>query len=231
MNNIQIFKNDSFGEVRTVTIEGEPWFVAKDICDKLELSDVYNTLKRVDIDDTSETSVTDSIGRKQLTKIINESGLYSIIFQSNKPEARTFKKWITSEVIPAIRKTGSYSFKNSQSESKTTLELSQMMWDSLRLNDNSKLSLGIKLFEHYKLPTVALPVYTKSVDCLKSITELLKIHNRPESAIKFNKLLEEAGIIEKKSRPSRKIADKIKEFWSLTEKGKQKNLKLKHLLV
>ena len=107
MNNIQIFKYEN-NDVRTVEMNGEPWFVLKDVCGVLGLSNHKVTAQRLDRDEVSQTYLTDSIGRKQETTVINESGLYSVILRSDKPEAKPFRKWVPSEVLPSIRKNGGY---------------------------------------------------------------------------------------------------------------------------
>lgn len=107
MNNIQIFKYEN-NDVRTVEMNGEPWFVLKDVCGVLGLSTPARVAERLDGDEVSQTHFTDSIGRKQETTVINESGLYSVILRSDKPEAKPFRKWVTSEVLPSIRKNGGY---------------------------------------------------------------------------------------------------------------------------
>lgn len=107
MNNIQIFKYEN-NDVRTVEMNGEPWFVLKDVCGVLGLSNHKVTAQRLDRDEVSQTYLTDSIGRKQETTVINESGLYSVILRSDKPEAKPFRKWVTSEVLPSIRKNSGY---------------------------------------------------------------------------------------------------------------------------
>lgn len=107
MNEIQIFKYRT-NEVRTVQVNGEPWFVLKDVCEVLGISNHKMTAQRLDEDEVSRTYLTDSMGRKQSTTVINESGLYNVILRSDKPEAKPFRKWVTSEVLPAIRKHGAY---------------------------------------------------------------------------------------------------------------------------
>ena len=107
MNNIQIFKYEN-NDVRTVEMNGEPWFVLKDVCGVLGLSNHKVTAQRLDRDEVSQTYLTDSIGRKQETTVINESGLYSVILRSDKPEAKPFRKWVTSDALPSIRKNGGY---------------------------------------------------------------------------------------------------------------------------
>lgn len=107
MNEMQVFNYKSF-QVRTVEINNEPWFVLKDVCTVLGISNHKMTAQRLDMDEVSQTYLTDSLGRKQETTIINESGLYHVILRSDKHEAKPFRKWVTSEVLPSIRKTGGY---------------------------------------------------------------------------------------------------------------------------
>lgn len=111
MNNIQIFNNPEFGEIRTVVIDGEPWFVGKDVAAILGYgkgSAKNNAVSdHVDADDKGVTKL-DTPGGKQNFVIVNESGLYSLIFGSKLESAKKFKKWVTSEVLPTIRKTGQY---------------------------------------------------------------------------------------------------------------------------
>lgn len=95
-------------EVRTVQIDGEPWFVLADICRELEISHVKDTATRIDEDDLGQTEVIDRMGRSQKVWIINESGLYTVILRSDKPQAKPFRKWVTSVVLPSIRKHGAY---------------------------------------------------------------------------------------------------------------------------
>ena len=107
MNEMQVFNYKS-SQVRTVEINNEPWFVLKDVCAVLDLGSAHKVSERLDEDERNQIPLTDSLGRKQETTIINESGLYNVILRSDKPEAKPFRKWVTSEVLPSIRKTGSY---------------------------------------------------------------------------------------------------------------------------
>ena len=106
-NKLMIFENEAFGKVRTLNLNGEPWFVAADVCKALELGNPSMTVERLD-DDEKGISTIDTLGGKQRMAIINEPGLYSLVITSRKPEAKAFKRWITHEVIPAIRKRGVY---------------------------------------------------------------------------------------------------------------------------
>ncbi len=107
MNQLQVF-NYRDQQVRTVVKDGQPWFAAKDVCNVLNHSNHKVAVSRLDEDEVSKVYLTDSLGRNQKTTVVNEAGLYSLILTSNKPEAKQFKRWITHEVIPTIRKTGSY---------------------------------------------------------------------------------------------------------------------------
>ena len=105
---IQQFQSEQFGTIRTTTIDGEPWFVAKDVCDALGIrSDtVRNILDDDEVSETNPNTIGVAGGRKPL--IISEAGLYGLVLKSRKPEAKAFKRWVTHEVLPSIRKHGAY---------------------------------------------------------------------------------------------------------------------------
>lgn len=123
MEALQIFNNPDFGEIRVIEIEGEPWFVAVDVCRALDIQNHRDALTRLDDDEKSGVVLTDPHGRPQETSCVNEPGLYSLVLGSRKPEAKAFKRWITHEVLPAIRKTGSYSMPNMSDELKAIFML------------------------------------------------------------------------------------------------------------
>lgn len=106
-NSIQIFKNPDFGAVRTLSLNGEPWFVAADVCKALGIANSRDAVSRLDGDEKG-VALTDTPGGAQDVVTVNEPGLYTLVLSSRKPEAKTFKRWITHEVIPAIRKHGGY---------------------------------------------------------------------------------------------------------------------------
>lgn len=105
---VKIFEKEEFGSVRVVMQGDDPWFVAKDVCDCLDLSNNRGAIASLD-DDEKGVSITDTLGGQQEMSIISEAGLYSLILRSRKPEAKAFKRWVTHEVLPSIRKTGGYS--------------------------------------------------------------------------------------------------------------------------
>ena len=109
LNELKIFKNSEFGEIRTVEIDSEPWFVGKDVAEVLGYSKARNAiLAHVDTEDKKDAPIQGDLGGTQNMIIINESGLYSLILSSKLPNAKAFKRWVTSEVLPAIRKHGLY---------------------------------------------------------------------------------------------------------------------------
>ena len=107
MNELKTFENERFGNVRVTMIDNEPWFVATDVCKALDVKNNRDALTRID-DDEKGVALTDTLGGAQEVTVVNESGLYSLILGSRKPEAKVFKRWVTHDVIPAIRKHGVY---------------------------------------------------------------------------------------------------------------------------
>ena len=107
MNELKIFENEQFGTIRAIEKDGEPWFVAADVCRALELGEVHVAMRRLDDDEKGRCSIPTLGGEQEMT-IVNEPGLYALVLGSRKPEAKAFKRWITHDVIPTIRKTGGY---------------------------------------------------------------------------------------------------------------------------
>ena len=106
-DDIRVFNNSEYGELRTMIIDGEPWFVAVDVCRALEIRNNRDAMERLDADEKG-VALTDTPGGKQEMSIVNEPGLYSLVLGSRKPEAKAFKRWITHDVIPSLRKHGAY---------------------------------------------------------------------------------------------------------------------------
>ncbi|MBU5292789.1 phage antirepressor [Anaerosalibacter bizertensis] len=108
-NNLKVFKNSKFGEIRVLQIGSEPWLVGKDVAEILQYKETHKAISRhVDKDDRIKHPVTDNLGRLQDTWIINESGFYSLVLSSEMKEAKEFKRWVTKKVLPSIRKHGAY---------------------------------------------------------------------------------------------------------------------------
>lgn len=109
MNELQVFNNAMFGNVRIILQDNEPWFVAKDVCDCLEINNSRQALSRLDSDEKNSVILNDGTQGNPEKSIVNEYGLYSLVLSSRKPEAKEFKRWITHEVLPSLRKYGTYS--------------------------------------------------------------------------------------------------------------------------
>lgn len=109
MNELQVFNNAMFGNVRIILQDNEPWFVAKDVCDCLEINNSRQALSRLDYDEKNSVILNDGTAGNPEKSIVNEYGLYSLVLSSRKPEAKEFKRWITHDVLPSLRKYGMYS--------------------------------------------------------------------------------------------------------------------------
>lgn len=108
MNDLQVFNNAMFGNVRILMRNNEPWFVAKDVCDCLEINNSRQALSRLDADEKSSVILNDGTPGNPEKSVVNEYGLYSLVMSSRKPEAKEFRRWITHEVLPSIRMHGAY---------------------------------------------------------------------------------------------------------------------------
>lgn len=217
---VETFNNPHFGEIRTAVDDfGEPWFCLTDICKALDLT-AKGVRQRLDDGVISNYPITDALGREQQAIFVNEDGLYDAILDSRKPEARAYRKWITGEVLPSIRKTGGYSVpgritSNPQLQFvQTQIYLAETISRNLRLNEASRLGMYQSIAEPYHL---AIPQYVESKGVTKALKDLLADMHSPYSAIKFNQMLEAQGYIETKTRPS--SGGSVKRFKSITDKG------------
>lgn len=116
MNPIALTNADLNASVRIIERDDQPWFVAKDLCDALGILQTGPAIEKLDEDEVTQIHLTDSIGRQQKTYIVSESGLYALILRSDKPAAKAFRKWVTSEVLPSLRKDGFYASRLSPSD-------------------------------------------------------------------------------------------------------------------
>ena len=197
MNEIKIFENTEFGSVRTIAIDGEPYFVGKDVATILGYAKPLNALAmHVDEDDSLKQGLIDGMGRTQETIFINESGLYSLILSSKMPNAKKFKHWVTSEVLPSIRKTGSYQVPQSNTDKSKSLEVKEMNARVRMSNQYLKLASVNTLSEQYKNILVA-----KSAEVLagKPLLPLPKSEQKMYSATEigemFNVSAQKVGLI------------------------------------
>ncbi|MCI8284256.1 MAG: toxin Bro [Firmicutes bacterium] len=158
MNEIKIFENSEFGQIRIIEKDGEPWFIGKEIAEILGYSNTRDALAlHVDIEDKNTVAFSDGKRGNPNQTIINESGLYSLILSSKLPNAKKFKRWVTSEVLPLLRKNGSYDMKKSKtSEEKSKLAEARLMNAKTRMsNQFLKLANVNTLSKEYKNILVA----------------------------------------------------------------------------
>lgn len=197
---LQIFKNEQFGQVRMVEIDGQPWLVGKDVAEILGYAKPLDAISRhVDEDDSVKYGLTDNLGRTQNTIIINESGLYSLILSSKLPQAKEFKRWVTSEVLPSIRKHGMYATDQLLNDPDLAIAAFQALKAERTKNkelevQNSKLQSELDEMKP-KADYVDVMLANKG---LISTTAIAK--NYGESAKKFNLRLKDLGIIFKQGK-------------------------------
>jgi prophage antirepressor-like protein len=193
-NNIQIFENKDFGKIRVVDIAGQPWWVLKDVCEAIGIGNVTDTAKRLDSDEKAEFDSIEvsSNGTKQRRKrvIISESGLYAVILRSDKPNAREFRKWVTSQVLPSIRKHGAY----------ITDEVLRRMQ-----NDSDFIEVLVNRLSAEKAKTGALLDYVEEtapkvryydtiLRCPEAVQVTIIAKDYGMSAVAFNKMLHMLGV-------------------------------------
>ena len=188
MNDLQIFNNDRFGQVRIIPVDGELMFVAKDVCDCLEITKHRDAISRLDSDERGAVKL-DTPGGKQDIAAINEYGLYSLVLSSRKPEAKDFKRWITHDVIPAIRKTGSYSMVIPQ----TLPEALRAYADEVESHNATKAIVAQQeqQIAEFKPVKDYVDKILSSKSCL-AITQIAADYGL--SAQELNKILHEAGL-------------------------------------
>lgn len=187
---LQIFDNPEFGQIRTVTIDDEPWFVGKDVATALGYENPQKAVRtHVDSEDKGVTEM-DTPGGKQNLAIINESGLYSLIMSSKLESAKRFKHWVTSEVLPALRKTGSYSMAPQRGLTKDDYIKAASMVSSCR-NERLPYVLGFLEQAGFRIPEVE-QVQAEQQDDGVDLERLSDMINR--SSMSLNKLSELTNI-------------------------------------
>lgn len=234
MSNITIFNHPMFGQVRVITDDTseELLFCANDVTNALGYSNGRDAIaKHVDTPDVAKRDMGVVTGKKAdgtnayqvvASTFVNESGVYSLIFGSKQERAKEFKRWVTSEVLPSIRKTGQYSIAQPSLNDKLQVNLTFADWTikTLNLNEASKICWAKKIAEKFDIPTDALPSGVNAgteTPTLHAAKDLLKENNIPLTSVAFNRILMKKGIIHEATRPSR---DKNKSWkWKVLNKG------------
>ena len=180
MNEIRIFKSEEFGEIRTVEIGGEPWFVGKDVAETLGYERPTKAVSdHVDGEDRDEVPIQDPIGRMQNSAIINESGLYSLILSSKLPSANAFKRWVTSEVLPSIRKHGGYI--NGQAEMSPEELMAKALQVAQKTLEEREARIGVLAAENSAL-TVEKQILKPKADYFDELVDRNLLTNFRETA-------------------------------------------------
>jgi len=229
MNSVVPFSFEG-SQVRVVEINGDPWFVAKDVAEALDYQ--WNGTKTIGhVPDEWKGVESDSTPRgKQEMLVLSEQGLYFFLGRSDKPKALPFQKLVADKILPSIRKTGRYEvpsrtpiMANPDQELVNDMFFAQTVAADLRMSEASRLLMFSKVAKIHNRPTAFLPDYTVE-NLTRSLTELLKEHNAGISAVKANTILVALGVLEEQTRPgSRGMTHKFKV---LTEEGQKYGLNM-----
>ena len=210
MNEMQIFSNPAFGQVRvSIDASNQPIFCLADICGVLGVSNVGNVKSRLDADDIRQADSIDSIGRTQKILYVTEEGFYDVVIRSDSPKAKPFRKWVTHEVLPSIRKTGQYNANQTNASLTEQIQANLLLADwaikNLNINEASKITWAKKISDKFglaaELPSVVNAGTANPV--LHAASDLLKERNVGISAQAFNRMLELKGVVRKATRPGR----------------------------
>ena len=227
MSSLSIFHFDAL-EVRAVTIDGNPWFVASDVCAALGHSNPSKAVSdHVDDDDKSNHSL-GLPGKQPL--VVNESGLYALIFGSQLESAKRFKKWVTSEVLPSIRSTGGYIAPQASSAPgiEQDLRVVGILADLLRVAPSGRITMAqvvlqqsaphlLSVLPSYAIDAPAQANAPQSSEPTASLTALLRQRGSSRSAASVNMLFQHMGILEQQTRQSTK--GEVKRYWAITGDG------------
>ncbi|MCP1162622.1 MULTISPECIES: BRO family protein [Bacillus] len=192
MNNLQVFDHEELGQVRTTKKDGAIWFVAKDVCEVLGISKYRDALARLD-EGEAGTVLVDTLGGMQHMRAINEAGLYSLILTSRKPQAKAFKKWVTSEVLPSIRRDGGYLIANEEESDDDLLARALVVAQATIARKNKKLAQVEAQLEE-QAPAVAYHDKVLDIEGYTTIESTAKQLGL-RSPQQLNRMLKQAKII------------------------------------
>ncbi|MDH1846941.1 BRO family protein [Aeromonas caviae] len=229
-NAVVMFSNEQFGSIRIEQEDDVLWFIASDVARALGYSQTSNMNKLIDDEDKRKRTIQNGVNHVNQS-LITEAGLYQAIMASTLPAAKAFKRWVMSEVLPSIRKTGQYQVVPRQAVHVEAVQAELLFAETaarmLNVSNSGKLGMLQTIQRQHGLPNL-LPSY--AVDAPSdatdgssrptfSATEGLKQHGVSMGVRYFNALLESNGLLTKMRRPSTKSPDKQKEFWAITPKG------------
>lgn len=229
-NAVVMFSNEQFGSIRIEQEDDVLWFIASDVARALGYSQTSNMNKLIDDEDKRKRTIQNGVNHVNQS-LITEAGLYQAIMASTLPAAKAFKRWVMSEVLPSIRKTGQYQVEKRPAVSVEAVQVELLFAETaarmLNVSNSGKLGMLQTIQRQHGLPNL-LPSY--AIDAPSdatdgssrptfSATEGLKQHGVSMGVRYFNALLESNGLLTKMRRSSTKSPDKQKEFWAITPKG------------
>ena len=221
MNEMQIFSNPAFGQVRvSIDASNQPIFCLADICGVLGVSNVGNVKSRLDADDIRQADSIDSIGRTQKILYVTEEGFYDVVIRSDSPKAKPFRKWVTHEVLPSIRKTGQYNANQTNASLTEQIQANLLLADwaikNLNINEASKITWAKKISDKFGLAAELSDAVNAGTEkpITHAATDLLKSHNVGISAQAFNRMLELKGVVKHATRPGKK--GKVHSWYVIT---------------
>ena len=195
-NELKVFQNEQFGQVRAMVINNDPWFVAADVCKALDIVKTDRALSGLDTDEKGTHTVS-TLGGDQKVSIINEAGLYSLILRSRKPEAKVFKRWVTHDVLPSIRKHGVYAEEEVVDKMLANPDYAIKLFTTLKeeREKNKKLQATVETqAKKIEADKPKVRYYDIILQCEELLTPTQIAKDYGMSAIKFNRLLNEMHI-------------------------------------
>lgn len=200
MSDIQVFQNERFGEVRAISQDGEPWFVAKDVCNALDLSNVGQALVALDEDEKGSIIISDGTPGNPTKAIVSEPGFYKLVMRSRKPGAKEFQRWVTHDVLPALRRDGAYVASDGTEDDDVLMARALFAADKAIKRKDARIKELEAANAGLKAKSKAFDLWVDDTDGLISVTKagkLLKSLDPTMGARRLRECLRESGYIEK----------------------------------
>lgn len=212
-NEMQVFNNDQFGKIRAITRDGEPWFVAVDVCNALSISNSRDAVRKLDEDEKMTVDLTDTHsgarGGAQKISAVNESGLYSLVLGSRKPEAKEFKRWVTHEVIPSICKHGAYMTPETLAKAVLNPDVMIQICTALKAEQDKNQKLNAQLEEQKpKVAFADMAVKSKDNVLIRQMAKLLCDNGVKIGEKRLYALLREKKVLMQNNEPYQQYVDR-----------------------
>lgn len=207
-NEMQVFNNDQFGKIRAITRDGEPWFVAVDVCRALEVGDTGKATGRLDDDELTRIKIV-SGGQSREVIVVSEAGLYGLVLGSRKPEAKEFKRWVTHEVIPSIRKHGAYMTPETLTKAVLNPDVMIQICTALKAEQDKNQKLNAQLEEQKpKVAFADMAVKSKDNVLIRQMAKLLCDNGVKIGEKRLYALLREKKVLMQNNEPYQQYVDR-----------------------